>query len=184
MRYWSHRKGKWRKEGLPGRYKITTTATSFCKSTCTGQILYRVLFAHFLIDGQPSTTTEFLRILHFSFTEPRLPEPVKLVQEPTGKNSKAWMKARCENHAAPIWTTLYLTPYYSCKVRTLHRTMWPAFQAAPWSTPIFSTISYLAVDIKNKRIKHSEMKITIFLVLPPYLCFHSIYTLLPIFNML
>lgn len=54
------------------------------------------------------------------------PEPVKLVQEPTGKNSKAWMKARCENHAAPVWTTLYLTPYYSQQLRTLHRTMWPA----------------------------------------------------------
>jgi len=78
MRYWSHRKSKGRKEWLRRRYKITTAATSFCTSTCTGQMLYRVLFAHFLIDGQPSTTNKFLRILHFSFTKPRLPKPVKV----------------------------------------------------------------------------------------------------------
>ena len=59
-------------------------------------------FAHFLINGQPSMTSEFLRTLHFSCTEPGLPEPVKLAQEPTGENSKAWIKAGGENHPAPV----------------------------------------------------------------------------------
>ena len=105
MRYWSHRKGKWGKERLQGRYKITAAAASICVSACAGQMLhflFRVLFAHFLINGQPSMTSEFLRTLHFSCTEPGLPEPVKLAQEPTGENSKAWIKAGGENHPAPV----------------------------------------------------------------------------------
>lgn len=58
--------------------------------TRTGQTLCRALFVHH--HGPPATSNELLRIPHFSLTEPRLPELVKLAQDHTGKNSKAWIK--------------------------------------------------------------------------------------------
>ena len=84
MRYWSYGKGKWGKEGLQRRYKIAAAA-SICMSTSTRQTLCRALFMHF--HGPPSTPNELLRIPHFSLTEPRLPELVKLAQDHTGKKT-------------------------------------------------------------------------------------------------
>lgn len=90
MRYWSYGKGKWGKERLQRRHKVTAAATSICMSTRTGQTLCRALFMHYR--GPPATSKEYLRIPHFSLTEPRLPELVKLAQYHTGKNSKACIK--------------------------------------------------------------------------------------------
>lgn len=157
-----------------------------------GTLCAKCSFGHHY--GSPSTSNEFLRILHFSLRELGLPEPIKLAQDCTGKKSKAWVNAGHECLPAPVLTThCILTTYYRCKV---HKVLQNNVTHVPGCTSnfiqfctnfihAFTTTLYLAIDIKNKGIKHGETTITIFLVLPLYLCFHfMLYILLPTFSTL
>ena len=144
MQYWNHRKGEWGKEWLQGRYRRTAAAASICVSACAGQMLH-LLVRVLLVNGQPSMTNEFLRTLHFSCTEPGLPEPVKLAQEPTGENSKAWIKARGENHPAPVWTSLHLTHLLQ-------------LQGSHITQNSVTRVPYLAVDMEHKGIRRQGHK--------------------------
>lgn len=158
-----------------------------------GTLCAKCSFGHHY--GSPSTSNEFLRILHFSLRELGLPEPNKacpgLHREEEQGLGQCWTRMPSGpslNHS------LYLNHLlYRCKV---HKVIQNNVTHVPgcisnfiqFCTNIihaFTTTLYLAIDIKNKGIKHGETTITIFLVLPLYLCFHfMLYILLPTFSTL